>query len=170
MSTRMILYIVAGAIIITLIIAGIYMGKFKLFTIATNADTVGKYVIFSPVNGTVTLNGATVVGARVERTHNAEGKAGGDETVTDGKGLFHLDPLYTGWSISHWIPHEVIIRQTINIYYQGSVYKIWDCRKGNYILNSELGGRDLNLDFKLELEPQRINPVCVGMFVMSEGR
>ncbi len=35
MSTRMILYIVAGAIIITLIITGIYMNKLKFFTNAT---------------------------------------------------------------------------------------------------------------------------------------
>jgi hypothetical protein len=103
---------------------------------------MAKYVLFSPVSGTVYMNGVIVPNARVERRYNwrwGEKKAV-DETVTDKQGRFSL-PEITGTSMSAWLPHEPYVEQDIDVYVDGKKYPVWGGVRRAYSLNHELGGK-----------------------------
>lgn len=116
---------------------------------------MAKYVMFSPVSGVVLLNGAPVVGAKVERSYLwrwAKQRAD-DSVVTDAQGRFTM-PEVTGSSMSAWLPHEPFVEQGIAVYVEGKRYAVWGHNRRNYESNSELSGKPLRLRIELSMEPK----------------
>lgn len=114
---------------------------------------MAKYVLFSPVSGTVYLNGVVVPDARVERRYywrwgNVRAT---DEVTTDKQGRFSLEAI-TGKSATAWLPHEPVIEQDIDIYVKGQKYQVWGSTKRSYEVNSELGGKTIKIRIELTAE------------------
>lgn len=113
-----------------------------------------KNVMFSEVIGTVTLNGAPVKGAEIERSYQWawDDKKETDKTVTNEKGSFSFPQKDKSGGVSGFIPHEPVISQKIIIRYQGQEYTAWQHTKHNYDKNGELKGRKLLLLCELSSE------------------
>ena len=109
--------------------------------------------MFSEVNAMVTLHGKPVVGAEIVRTSNElDSTVYTEKTITDAQGRFHFDALWV-FSLRNFIPAEPMIKQHINIYYQGQEYMGWLAVKGNYGHNDELDD-DKPLRFTCELSEE----------------
>lgn len=133
--------------ILTVLIAAV-----ALFLVL-QGSVMAKMVLFSAVDGVVTLNGAPVAGAKVRREFNwgMKDENGGDSTVTDANGRFSL-PVITRRSWLAFLPHEPVVQQTILIDVAGTSYKAWMYFKRNYDNNGELR-RPIRLACRLESDP-----------------
>lgn len=122
---------------------------------AWQGQVMAQMVIFSAVDGSITLHGEPVVGATVKREFHwaMKNEAGGDATRTDGKGRFTL-PVITRRSLMAIFPHEPVVRQTITVELDGKPYMAWSYFKRNYDDNGELG-RPIRLSCRLETEPAK---------------
>ena len=77
-------------------------------------------------------------------------------------------PLMTGSSFSTtWLPHEAVVNQLITVEHGGVKHEVWVCSKRDYLLNSELDGRAINVLFKLDQAEKTFNPRCVGKFSLE---
>ena len=109
------------------------------------------YHIFSEVRGVVTSNGQPVSGATIERSYDWtwKGDSDRDQTTTNDKGEFRL-PAITRTAFLGWLPHQVMIRQTIQIKHANKTHDAWLYTKSNYREHGELNGRPINLYCSLE--------------------
>lgn len=114
-----------------------------------------KKIMFSEVFGQVTLNGAPVKDAIIERYYRWawDDKKESDNTTTNEKGIFNLPAQEKNAFISSLIPHEPSIFQQITIKHQGKEYVAWHYTKHNYDKNGELGGRPIRLKCELSKQP-----------------
>lgn len=147
-SRRLALLGVAGAVL-GLGLAGItgvpVMGFFK------------SQVLFSPVEGVVTLHGKPVAGAEIvqELTWAAKEAPAGARALTDGAGRFSL-PVIEGSSMAaRMLPLQPSMTQRILIRHEGQEYIAYRHHKTNYDLNGERGGKPLTLICELTAEPKR---------------
>ena len=130
---------------------------------------MSKKILFSPVSATVTNLGVAVAGSVVTRTYEwrSSGQKAADTAVTDASGKFSL-PAMTGSSFSTtWLPHEAVVNQLITVEHGGVAHEVWICSKRDYLLNSELDGRAINVVFKLDQAEKTFNPRCVGKFTLE---
>lgn len=116
---------------------------------------MGKFCLFSAVQGVVLSQGQPVVGAVIERKFVwAWGnETSTDQAVTDANGEFHLSAIFRGSLLGSILPHQPHIVQTLRIQYQGKEYLAWAFAKMNYQENSELKGKPIALICRLENEP-----------------
>ena len=114
------------------------------------------YNLFSAVRGVVVSNGQPVPGATIERTYEWGWKSssGKDQAATNAKGEFQL-PEVVESAFFGWLPHQAMVRQTIQIKHAGKVYDAWLYTKSNYKANGELNGRPIVLHCSLEAPAQR---------------
>jgi hypothetical protein len=114
----------------------------------------GAKCMFSAVTGVVTQGGKPVAGAEVVRSYQWQGPDKTDketaQTGADGRFSFDVATASSGWSL---FPHNPSILQEIHIRYQGKDYEAYMLRKNDYEVNSELGGRKLDLVCDLGGEP-----------------
>ena len=117
---------------------------------ACSESATSKYILFSPVSGTVFLNGVVAPNARIERKYEWRWgeESGGDNTSTDKQGRFSL-PEITGRSWSAWLPHETYIRQTIDIFVDGKKYDVWGGVRRSHAPNQELEGKPIKIRIEL---------------------
>jgi len=115
---------------------------------------MGKMVLFSEVQGNVTLAGKPVAGAVLEREFRWAWKqeTGTDTTQTDAAGKFRFQAIERSSFMGSLLPHEPNVRQTILIKHGGKVFKAWVFDKGNYLANGEIG-KAIVMTCRLENEP-----------------
>lgn len=115
---------------------------------------VGKVCLFSPISGTITLNGVPAANARVVRTGDRDGPHV-DETFTDAQGYFELPAMYER-TITKLLPMEFVALQKIVVSHQGKDYQIWKSIKRNPDLNAESRGKPLVVVCELDSEEKSI--------------
>lgn len=114
-------------------------------------------ILFSPVEGVVTMNGQPVAAAEVvqELTWAAKEAPPGGQTMTDAAGRFAF-PLIEGSSVAaRLMPLQPSMNQRILIRHEGKEYIAYRHQKSNYELNGERGGKPLSLRCELTAEPVR---------------
>ena len=118
-----------------------------------------KIVLFSKVNGVITLNKKPLVGARVLRQVKWKDKTYKDETLTAADGSFHLPEMPGPGRI---LMAEFVAYQRIAVEYQGNKWQIWETVKGDPLANRELvdmsnwESAGMPIQFTCELsEPER---------------
>jgi len=126
-----------------------------------------KIVLFSEVNGVITLNQKPLSGARVMRQVEWKDITYKDETVTSADGSFHLPEMPGPGRI---LMSEFVAYQKIDVEYQGKEWLIWKMVKRDSLPNREL--IDLNngesagmpIHFTCELsEPTRLIKLLMGV-------
>jgi hypothetical protein len=123
----------------------------------TEGNAMGKMVLFSAVQGTVTLADKPVAGAVIEREFDWAWKSekGRDSVTTDASGAFSMPPIVRSSFLGSLLPHEPLVKQTITIEHAGKSYKAWVLFKRDYEDKGELAGKPIVLRCRLESEPQR---------------
>jgi hypothetical protein len=112
-------------------------------------------VLFSPVEGLVTLHGKPVAGAEVVQEvfwSRAKDRPPA-VTHTGPDGRFSLPAQEASSLAASILPVQPNVVQSINLNYQGKTYEIYGLQKADYDLNSENGGRPLRLVCELAGEP-----------------
>jgi hypothetical protein len=140
-----------------------------LCALAFTGDAMGFFgsnVLFSAVQGQVTLNGQPVSGAEVVRHYRwAWNKSEGNETVrTDAHGHFAFGAEKKSGGMSGLLPHEPVIFQEIVIRHDGREYIAWQYTKHNYDDRGELRGKAIDLLCELS-QPAVDNGTYFGLSV-----
>jgi len=110
-------------------------------------------VIFSPMEGHITLNGNPVANAKIERWlkwKNEDGEK--DYFTTDNQGRFNIPikkDIVTLSTVS-----QFVMAQEIRIYVNGDEHAIWYLSKGSKVEFGELGGKPVN--FRCDLKDDLI--------------
>lgn len=94
-----------------------------------------KIVLFSDVNGVITLNQKPLAGARVTRTVEWKEKTYKDEAVTSVTGGFHLPEMPGPGRI---MMAEFVAYQSMEVEYQDKKWQIWRMAKRDASPNREL--------------------------------
>lgn len=99
-----------------------------------------KKVLFSPVTGVVTKDGAPVKNAVVQRYHRLLSDFAEDETRTNESGQFFFPSIQ-----KPVFAFESKVYQHISIIHDRQVYIVWKFNKPNLSLNGELDGWAMHL-------------------------
>lgn len=119
-----------------------------------------KSCVFSDIQAVVTLEGEPVKGARIVRRWNWQSEKE-DETITDAAGRFEFPAVYER-SLVRLIPVEFVVSQSLTIYYKDKEFTFYRGSKRDIELNSELGGKGLNLSCELTHDLEIYEPDVVG--------
>ena len=112
-------------------------------------------VIFSPMQGQITLNGKPVSNARIERYLKWKDEEGErDYFETDGDGWFEIPVKQDVVKLS--TISQFVIAQEIRVYVDNNEYLIWTLAKSSKVKFGELGGRAINFRCELTDEPTRV--------------
>jgi len=112
-------------------------------------------VLFSPMEGRITLNGKPAASARIERFIKWQDETGEkDNFTTDQNGHFNLPIKKATVKLS--TISKFVIAQELRVYIQDEVYLIWTMGTGNKIEFGELGGKPQNLHCELSDEMTRV--------------
>ncbi len=132
------------------ILVGILIAIFPMIGACMSILDVGKVCVFSSVNGTITLNGEPVKGAKViRRVEDRDGKSKNDETITDENGKFTMPARHERFLNPI---QEVYGWQYIDVIHNGETKEIWYFVKGNEGENTEFGESPINLKCELTSE------------------
>lgn len=118
---------------------------------------MSKMHLFSEVHGVVVEHGIPVAGAVVEqefRWHWTD-EVGKTRVSTDASGRFAFAAVVRSSLLGSLLPHEPRVQQTLLIKHGGKVFKAWMMDKGDYLANSELGGKPIDLVCDLSVQPSR---------------
>ena len=123
--------------------------------------SMGKFCLFSAVEGVVLERGQPVPGAQIERSYSWTWKKqqGTDQASTDAQGRFQFPAIQGSSFFRGFLPHEPMVEQTILIHHGGKTYKAWMFDKRNYEQNGELAGKPIVLSCSLETEPRHSGKV-----------
>ena len=112
-------------------------------------------VLFSPVSGVVTLNGAPVAGAEIVQSVDWATKEGpAPRSVTsDANGRFAFDAIEGSSMAARVLPLQPSMNQRLVIRHQGVEYDAYRHGKLNYDLNGENEGKPLVLECELSRQP-----------------
>jgi hypothetical protein len=108
---------------------------------AMSLGDVGKVCLFSPISGTITLEGKPVVNARLVRTGDRDGPRV-DEAITNERGYFEFPGMFER-TITKLLPMEFVASQKIVVSYEGQSYEMWSSIKRNPDVNTESRGKPL---------------------------
>lgn len=127
----------------TLLLAAAALGVFG----GTGMGLFSKLILFSPVEGTVTVNGEPAAGAEIIQAANwnKTGETLQQKTTTDSAGRYSLAAIQQSAGLSRLSASQEIIKQSITISYKGKTYEGWRFMKNDYELNSENKGKPLRL-------------------------
>lgn len=106
-------------------------------------------ILFSPVTGIVTKDGAPVKNAVIQRYYRWSGFFEEDETKSNDNGQFFLPVIKRPSSLMDLLPQEQKVYQHISIIHDKQVYIIWKLNKLNYQFNGELDGWAIHLNCNL---------------------
>ncbi len=113
---------------------------------------VGRTCVFSAVKAQLILNGKPVLHTKVIRRWEWNSQKS-DESITDEQG-FVTFPAVFEFSISRFLPIELVIAQGVYIVRDGEEKKIWSNSKRKSGENTEYGGA--RFDVVCELANERI--------------
>ena len=114
-----------------------------------------RLVLFSEVHGTVLKEGKPVEGAQLTQTvvwSDNKDEIAPQHAVTDRNGAFSFPVIERKAGLLRMVPHQPVMLQKIMIDYQGVQYTAWRHTKDSYEVNSEMGGKPLNLVCELTRE------------------
>ena len=125
-----------------------------MLSVCQKGLAMGKLVLFSQMQGVVTLAGAPVPGAVLEREFRWAWKreTGTETTETDAAGRFRFPAIERSSFLGFLLPHEPNVRQTVLIRHGGKSFKAWMFDKGNYRANGEVG-KPIVMTCRLDSEP-----------------
>jgi hypothetical protein len=121
---------------------------------AMSLGDVGKVCLFSPISGTITLDGKPAVNARLVRTGDRDGPHV-DEAVTNEQGYFEFPGMFER-TITKLLPMEFVASQKIMVHYEGNEYEMWSSIKRKREENSESRGKSLVVTCELNWEQKLI--------------
>jgi len=108
-------------------------------------------VLFSPLEGVITLEGKPVSGAKIKRKVAWKDQIGEiDYFTTDEKGYFSIPIKTVEYRDSAFV--QISIGQKLTVEFKGKEYMIWRDGKSTTHLYGELGGRPVNLVCELTKE------------------
>lgn len=118
-----------------------------------------KRCLFSPIEGTVLLNGKPVENVKVIKEYDwaNKNKEGKEITRTNSDGYFSFPALYDRSVFTSLMPHEPLVLQYIMFEHNGNEYLGWRYSKGNYEEGGELGKSPIKLVCDLSWEKKRHN-------------
>lgn len=98
-----------------------------------------KPCLFSPISGTITLNGEPAAGAKLIRTSGKAHTQGElvDTVTTEEQGQFEMPGVFEHVLLAKFLPMEFVASQKIIVEYQGQTYKLWAGIKREREVNSE---------------------------------
>jgi len=124
-------------------------------------------VLFSPMAGVITYEGAPAVGAEVSLQVNLNEDPPRIEAVEVGEdGSFSLPEMTT--SQRQILPSQFVAHQRIYVRYQGEQYEIWTMGKIAKGLYGELGGKPSGLRCELTSELRRVETPYGGLGTVCE--
>jgi hypothetical protein len=115
-----------------------------------------RLVLFSEVHGTVLKEGKPVEGAELVQTvvwSDNKNEIPAQHAVTDVNGAFSFQIIEHKAGLLRMVPHQPVMLEKIMIHYQGVEYTAWRHTKDSYDLNSEMGGKSINLVCELTRQP-----------------
>lgn len=120
-------------------------------------------VLFSTLEGQLTLNGAPAAGAKIKlwiKWKDAEGEY--FDYTADEKGYFLIPEKSATYKESAIA--QIVITQEITVNYEHTEYLIWTLSKTSTHRYGELGGRPENLTCEIsnDLEPIRSNDILMA--------
>mgnify|MGYP005749127003 CR=1 FL=1 len=127
-----------------LVLCGLFPGGVMAFS--------ARAVVFSAVEGVITLDGQPVVGAEVIRRYEHRGLQVAT-VISDHAGGFAF-PEVRRWHAAVFLPMEFVIPQQLEVRYQGKHWSIWSGTKRSPKANSELNGLPLRLACELTDDEQ----------------
>lgn len=138
---------IAVAIFIAFTIEGVSMSLFS--------KEKEEVVLFSEMEGHITLNGNPVKNAKIQRDIKWKDDVGEkDFFETDDKGYFKLGELNAKAVLSGF--SQLVVTQELTIIYKNNSFIIWSMGKLNKEKHGELGGIPINLRCDLKDEPIRV--------------
>ena len=128
---------------------------FILIADGTGMSMFPKLVLFSRVDGVITLDGKPVEGAQVtqEVLYKDADEVPATMVTSDAQGNFVFEEVTHGAGLSRMLPGQVSIVQRLVIRYQGKEYEGWRHNKSSVEPNSELDGHPLRLVCELTTPP-----------------
>lgn len=116
-----------------------------------------KPCLFSPISGTITLNGKPAAGAKLTRTVDRAHVQGQltDTTETNDKGEFEMPGVFDRALLAKILPMEFVAPQQIIVEYDTQTYKMWVGIKRDRAVNAESSGRPLVVNCELTAEVKR---------------
>ena len=129
--------------------------------------------LFSPISGTITLNGKPAAGAKLTRTAGKAHTQGElvDTAIADEQGQFEMPGVFERVLLAKFLPMEFVASQEIVVEYEGHSYKIWGGVKRDRAVYSESSGRPLVVTCELNSGVKRaavgggfVNSVCTWDF------
>jgi len=113
-------------------------------------------VLFSPMQGQITLNGKPVANARVERFLKWKDETGeSDSFSTNQDGQFKIPVKKDAVKLS--TISKFVIAQEIRVFIGKDEYLIWTMGTGNKTSYGELGGKPVNFRCELSDEMRRVD-------------
>lgn len=117
--------------------------------------------LFSEFNGRL-VDGSGVPQADIQVVRswrrNPEDAPTVDATVTDADGSFHFPAVTTTSFMASFLPGTPVIAQEISAQGPNGDVMLWKTVKTNFGDNGELDGRPLNLECRLDAEPDGEGP------------
>lgn len=110
-------------------------------TLSLYNNNMGKFCLFSEVNGIVLNNGIPVQNAIVQRKYYWvwKNRMSEDITKTNEKGEFYFPEVFGKSFMGYILPHEPCIDQEITVISGEAIYIAWYHTKQTYMVNGELG-------------------------------
>ncbi|MEO5688470.1 MAG: DUF6795 domain-containing protein [Burkholderiaceae bacterium] len=111
------------------------------------ATPLVKVVLWSPMRGRVPIDDKPAAGAVLMRSYewNWGNKQGGDRVVADAAGAFIFPAIRGRMLLGQVLPHEPVVEQYMSIEYQGKTHDAWAFFKRDYDIDSEIGGRPIDV-------------------------
>ncbi len=121
----------------------------------TTMSLFSKLVLFSHVEGVITLNGKPVAGAQIvqEILYKDAGEFAPRSVTSGPQGDFELEEVIRNPGLSRMLPGQVSIVQRLIIRHDGNEYEGWRHNKSSVEPNSELDGQPLKLICELTNKP-----------------
>ncbi len=148
-----------------------------LTSCAMTEGSRAKPCLFSPISGSITLNGEPAAGAKLIRTAGKAHTHGElvDTATTDEQGQFEMPGAFERVLLAKFLPMEFVASQKIIVEYQGQTYKMWAGVKREREVNSESSGQPLKVTCELNSEVKRaavgggfVNSLCNWEYTPDE--
>jgi hypothetical protein len=145
-----------------LLISGLLVAALLFMNLEVTMARDGTITFFSAVNGRlIDAEGVPQGGIRIERSWRRSPNDDPviDETITRPDGAFFFPASTGSQSMIGRLPGTPVIRQEITAFGPDGPVTLWKAVKTNLEPNGELDGRPLNLECRIDVEPDGDGPV-----------